>query len=442
MGGVREGAKKVEIPVAALCYGNCDKPGNVIYLALWRPFFAIFVETLSLFFSLVHSFQTKESIVQQKQTASGSESSDSLPRKRNPQKTPNAVLSNSSERDTDDTVRTSLFISPKKTHDENQVMQKSSPKKQAVGEGNSANVSKVRENRATKSIRKSDLIQRCSVRELQPQEHEMTSEDELQIHVSGEGKNSKSSTSVVEEGQNFEKRKNNAKPCTDSECEVVEQTASTIPSPPKRVLRSHKSKLANIEVDSTGDSNTDVGSGGSQVERQTRISQRQTVSRGNIIKTSDSESKLSSCDERSGNAGESGKVRKATTKRRNLVKRLVHKRINELTKETSSQSSEEDSDGASSLQSKKVQVHPRSAKAAQKNVEDQITVGNDLRVETASSKRKAKTGSDSERALSRTQALKVFKQPTNKKNKKRQDEMSDEVPWTDDEIKTLNEYVL
>lgn len=378
--------------------------------------------------------------MQQKQTASGSESSDSLPRKRNPKKTASAVLSNSSERDTDETAKT-LFFSPKRSLDNNQIMEKSSSKKQAVSEGNNANVSKVRENGTTKSIRKSDLIQRCSVRELQPQEHEMTSEGELQICVSGEGKNT-STNSVVEEGQNHDKRKTNAKPCTDSECEVVEQAASTILSPPKRVLRSHKSKLTNTEVDSTVDSNTDVGSGDSHFDRQTKNSQRQTASRGNIIKISDSENKLSSCDERSDNAGDSGKVHKTTTKRRNLVKRLVHKRIDELAKETSSQSSEEDSDEPSSLQSKKGRVRPRSAKAAQENVQDQITVGNDLRVESASSKRKAKTGSDSERALSRKQALKVFKQPANKKNEKRQDEMSDEVPWTDEEIKKLNEYVL
>ena len=374
--------------------------------------------------------------MQQKQSTSGSESSDSLQRKRNLKKTPIAVLSNSS----DETAKALLF-SPKKSPDNDQIMQKSSPKKQAVSEGNSANVSKIRENRTTKSIRKSALIQRCRVRELQPQEHEMTSDDELQIHVSGEGKNT-SAKSVVKEGQNHEKRKTNAKPCTDSECDVVEQAASTIPSPPRRVLRSRKSKLGNTEVDSTVDSNTDVGSGDSHLDRQTKNSQRQTVSRGNIIKTSDSEAKLSSCDERSDNSGDSEKVHKVTTKGRNLVKRLVHKRINELAKETSSQSSEEDSDGTSSLQSKKGQVHPRSAKAARKNVEDQITVGNDFRVETAPYKRKAKTGSDSERASSRTQVLKVFKQPANKRNKKRQDEMSDEVPWTDEEIKKLNEYVL
>lgn len=379
--------------------------------------------------------------MQQKKTVSGSESSDSLPRKRKPKKTSNATLSNSSERDTDESTRASLFFSPKKTPDENQIMQKSSPKKQAVSEGNGANMNKVKENRTTNSIRKSDLMQRCSVREIQPQEHEMTSEDELQIHVSVEGKN-KSANSVVEEGQNLDKRKFYSKPCTDSESEVVEQTASTIPSPPKRVLRSRRSKRSNTEVDSTVDSNTDFESGDSQVDRRRENSQRQTVPRGNIIKTSDSEAKLSSCDEKSDNAGDSGKVTKATTKRRNLVKRLVHKRINELTKETSSQSSEEDSDGTSSLQSKKGQVHPRSAKAAQKNVEDQITVENNFRVEPGSSNRKAKTGSDSERASSRMQALKVFKQPANKKNKKRQDEMSDEVPWTDEEIKKLNEYVL
>ena len=379
--------------------------------------------------------------MQKKQTASGNESSDSLPRKRKPKKSSKAILSNSSERDTDETVRTSLFFSPKKTSEKDQIMQKSSPTKQAASGGKSANMSKVTENRTTKSTRKSDLIQRSSVTELQLQEHEMTSEDELQICISGERKD-KSTNSVVEEGQNLKKRKNNVKPCTDSECKVVEQTASTIPSPPKRVLRSRRSKFSNTEVDSTVDSNTDVESEDSQVDRQTKNSQRQTASRGNIIKTSDSEAKLSSCDERSDNAGDPGKVSKATTKRRNLGKRLVHKRINELTKKTSSQSSEEDSDGTSSLQSKKGQVHPRSAKAALKNVEDQFTVENDFRVETGSSKRKAKTGSDSERASSRTQALKVFKQPANKKNKKKQDEISDEVPWTDEEIKKLNEYVL
>ena len=396
------------------------------HLALWKPFLIIFIENLCLLLFFTIFFQSNRSLVQQKQTASGSESSDSLPRKRKPKKAPNATLSNSSERDTDESARTPLFFSPKKTLDKNQIMQESSPKKQPVSEENGANMSK---NRTTKSIRKSDLIQRQNVRELRPQEPEMTSEDELQIPVSVEREN-KSPNSGVEEGQNLEKRKNNGKACTDSDCEVIERTAETIPSPPKRVLRS------------TVDSNTDVEYGDSQVGRQAKNSQRQTVSRRNIIKTSDSEAKSSSCDERSDNTGDSGKVPKATTKRRNLVKRLVHKRINELTKATSSQSSEEDSDGTSNLQLKKGQVHPRSAKAAQKNAEDQITSENDIRIETGSSKKKAKTGSDSERASSKRQALKVFKQTANKNSKRRQDEVSDEAPWTDEEINKLNEYVL
>lgn len=380
--------------------------------------------------------------MQQKKTASSSESSDSLPRKRKPKKTPNTTLSNSSERDTDEGVRKPLFFSPKKTPDKNQILQKSSPKKQPVSEGNGGDMSKIRQNQTTKSTRKSDSIQRRSVRKLQPQENEVTSEDELQIHVSVEEKN-KSTNSVVEEDQNLVKRKNYAKPCTDSEIEVVEQTASKIPSPPKRVLRSRKSKPSNTRVVSTVDSNTDVDSGDSQVNRQlAKNSQRQTASRRNIIKASDSEAKFSSFDERSDNAGDSGNMPKATTKRRNLEKRLVHKRINELTKETSSQSSEEDSDGTSNMQSKKGQVHPRSAKAAKKTAEDQTSSENDRRVETGSSKRKAKAGSDSERASGKKQALKVFKQTANKNNKKRKDVTSDEAPWTDEEIKKLNEYAL
>ena len=359
-----------------------------------------------------------------KTTVSGSESSDSLPTRRKPKKAANATLNNSPERDTDKSVRMPLIFSPKKTPGTSQIMAKSSPKKQPVNEGNSANMSKGRTNRKT------DLIQRRNARDLQPQEHEITSEDELQIHVSAEKEN-KSTPSDVEEGQNLEKRKNNGKPCTESECEVVEQTALTILSPPpKRVLRS------------TVESKTDVESGDSQVDRQAKKSQRQTASRSKIIKTSDSESKLSSCDDRSDNAGVSGKVSKATNKRRNLTKRFVHKRVNELTKETSSQSSEEDSDGTSNKQLKKGQVHPKSAKAAQKNAEDQITSENDMGVESVSYKKKAKAGSDSERASSKSQALKVFKQTANKNSKKRKDEMSDEAPWTDEEINKLNEYVL
>lgn len=358
-----------------------------------------------------------------KKTVSDSESSDSLPTRRKPKKAANAALStcSSPERDTDKSVRMPLIFSPKKTPGTSQIMPKGSPKKQPVNEGKSV---KVRANRKT------DLIQRHNARDLRPREHEITSEDELQTHVNAEKEN-KSAPSGVEEGQNLEKRRNNGKALTESECEIVEQTALTILSPPpKRVLRS------------TVESKPVVESGDSQVDRQAKKSQRRTASRSKIIKTSDSESKLSSCGDRSDNTGDSGKVSKATNKRRNLAKRFVHKRVNELTKETSSQSSEEDSDGTSNRQLKKGQVHPKSAKAAQKNAEDQITSENDMGVETVSYKKKVKAGSDSERASSKSQALKVFKQTANKNSKKRKDEMSDEAPWTDEEINKLNEYVL
>lgn len=408
-----------------------------------------------MFVFLFHfGLQSKESSpLKQRKALSGSESSDSFQRKRKEKTKPSTTLStrmksseSSSERDTDESVRKPLFLSPKKIANKNQSVQKSSPKKQPVHEGKGAGMSTVQGNSVSKSARNSELAQRRSVRQLPPQDQEVASEDELPTHVNFEEK-SISTHSVGKKSESRTRRKNNAKPSTDSESEAVEQTASKIPSPPKRVLRSRKIKTGNTKPVSTVVSNTDkssdVDSEDSQADRRAPNSYRQTRSRRNIDKASDSEARLSSCDERLNNAGDSGKVPKAAAKKKNLEKRLIHKRINELTKETSTQSSEEDSDGISNKQSKKKQVHPRSSKAAMENTEAQTASESESKVESGSSKRKAKTESDSERASAKKQALKVFKQTANKNSKKRKDVMpSDELPWTEEEIQKLNEYVL
>lgn len=329
----------------------------------------------------------------------------------------------SSERDTDESVRKPLFLSPKKIPNKNQ-----SPKRQPVSEEKGAGMKK--------SAANNDLTQRHSGGKVPPQDQEVTSEDELPRHVNLEEK-SISTHSVVKENRSRTRGKNYAKPSTDSESEVVEQTASKIQSPPKRVLRSRKVKTSNTKLVSS-----DIDSEDSQADRPALNSHRQTQTRRNISKASDSEARLSSCDERLDNAGDSGKVTRAAAKKRNLEKRLAHKRINELTKQTSAQSSEEDCDGISNSRSKKKQVHPRSSKAAKENSEAQTASESERKVEAGSSKRKAKTESDSERASAKKQALKVFKQTANKNSKKKKDVMPDEVPWTDEEIQKLNEYVL
>ena len=390
------------------------------------------------FVSLFNFLQSKESSpLKQRKTPSGSESSASIPRKRKQKSTSSAKPSNgkvpsdsSSERDTDESVRKPLFLSPKKIPNKNQ-----SPKRQSVSEEKGAGI-QGGGSRVKKCAGNNDLTQRRSGRKLPPQDHEVTSEDELPRHVNLEEK-SISTHSVVKENQSRTRGKNYAKPSTDSESEVVEQTASKIQSPPKRVLRSRKVKTSNAKLVSS-----DIDSEDSQADRPALNSQRQSQTRRNISKASDSEARLSSCDERLDNAGDSGKVTRAAAKKRNLEKRLTHKRIDELTIQTSTQSSEEDSDGISNSRSKKKQVHPRSSKAAKENSEAQTASESERKVEAGSSKRKAKTESDSERASAKKQALKVFKQTANKNSKKKTDVMPDEAPWTDEEIQKLNEYVL
>lgn len=383
----------------------------------------------------------------QKKATSGSESSDSFPKKQREKTKPSTKASNridsndsSSERDTDESVRKPLFVSPKKIPNKNASSQKSSPKAQAACEENRASVNKGQGNSVTKSARNNDLTQGLSARECLSHDQWVPSEDELPAQVNVE-KEITSAHSLAEENRSRTRRKNYEKPCTDSESEV-EQTAPKIPSPPKRVLRSRSTK-AMSRVGSDTDKLSELDSEDSQADRQPLNSHRQTRSRRGMNAASDNESRLSSCDEKLSNAGDSGKAPKAAaSKKKNLEKRAVHKRINELAKETSTQSSDDDSDGTSNKQSKKKQVHPRSSKAAKENTEAQSASENEKKVGKGSSKRKPKAESDSERASAKKQALKVFKQTANKNSKKRKDEMSDEAHWTEEEIQKLNKYVL
>lgn len=354
----------------------------------------------------------------------------------------------SSEKDNDKSVKKLLFFSPKKTPNNNQSLQERNQKKPSVNEGRGAGKIEIEGNIVTKSVENNDSIQQSrgmSKLPLQEIEEEETSHDDLPTQVGFQKKNTSTLSVVAENSPNRKKRKNYAKPYTDSESEVVEQTASKIPSPPKRILRSRKGKASDknpvSRVSSNADKLSDVDSEDSQADRHAKNNVRQNVSKRYINKTSDSDTRVSSYDERSDNTGDSAKVPKpkATAKRRNLEKRLVYKRVNELAKEASSQSSESDTGGTSLKRSKQEQAHPRSSKAAKANAESQTALESNRRVD--SSKRKGKTDSDSEKASGKKQALKVSKQTASKDGKKKKDVMSDEAPWKDEEIQKLNEYV-
>lgn len=392
--------------------------------------------------------QSEESSpLKQKKATSGSESSDSFPKKQREETKPSTRASNridsndsSSERDTDESVRKPLFVSPKKIANKNASLQKSSQKTQAAREEKGAIMNKVQGNSVTKIARNKDLTQGLSVRKSPPHDQWVPSEDELPAQVNVDEEIT-SAHSLAEENRSRTRRKNYEQPRTDSESEV-EKTAPKIPSPPKRVLRSRGTKSVS-RVDSDTDKLSELDSEDSQADRQPLNSRRQTRSRRGMNAASDNETRLSSCDDRLNNAGDLGRVPKtATSKKKNLEKRAVHKRVNELAKETSTQSSDDDSDRTSNKQSKKKQVHPRSSKAAKENTEAQSASENERKVGKGSSKRKPKAESDSERASAKKQALKVFKQTANKNSKKRKDEMSDEAAWTEEEIQKLNKYVL
>ena len=134
------------------------------------------------------------------------------------------------------------------------------------------------------------------------------------------------------------------------------------------------------------------------------------------LKTSESESRVSSCEEQSDNSRRSGKGSKVPNKKRNAQKRPVHGRVQALVTEATTQSSEEDSDEMPRKPPRKSQTHSKLAKT-----------------NAVTQKNSGKKGPG------KTQAFKVSKNV--KDGKKQQNVLSDETPWEDEEIERLNEYV-
>ena len=376
---------------------------------------------------------------------SGSESSDALARRRKEKTAQNnrksSVCSSSTERDSDETIRGPLFYSPKKTTLKAQTLENNSPKKQPVNElrktRNSGN-----QGNSTASSAGSGLEQKENVSKLSFQEHEILSEDEVTVQVSPLKKGTSQLSVMGKNSPKNKKRKNYTKLQTESESESAEQTVPWVTSPVKRVLRSYRSKTNDLKSRSSKPYKfSDLDSEDLQPDILTKRSLKRNASKSNYSKTSESETILSSCDETSDNNGNTGKVRKTNSKKKNVEKRPVHNRVKELVRKTSTQSSEEDSDGASQKQSGKEPHHLRRAISPERNVETRNTSNHDRTVETGS-KRKGKTQSDIEQVSSKQQALKLSRQTANKDSKRKQDVLSDEAPWADEEIKKLNEYVM
>lgn len=304
--------------------------------------------------------------------------------------------SSSSEKDNDTSLKKKLFFSPKKSPNKNQSLQ---------GRSNKEDENRIQEENAQKINVRSDVVQRfSSSKTTEPPASKVDLPNNERILRKRAAKNN----------QNNEKIAN---PYTDSECEVVEKLpAPKIPSPPKRVLRSRNKKsnsVKNVEMISDVDS-----------EDGTKNSVKQTVA--------------SSCDDGSDSTVCSGKGSKPGGRKRKVEKRVVHKRVSALVRETSTQSSEEDSEGAYHKPSKKQQPQQKASKVIKTNAETQMDLGNDERAAAGSLQRKEKTQL-SNRASGKKQASKVSKQTGNRDGSRRQNEMSDDTPWSEDEIQRLNE---
>jgi len=313
--------------------------------------------------------------------------------------------SSSSEKDNDTSLKKKLFFSPKKSPNKNQSSQGRSNKAELVSEEKRADENRIQEENAQKINVRSDVVQRfSSSKTTEPPASKVDLPNNERILRKRAAKNN----------QNNEK---SANPYTDSESEVVEKLpAPKIPSPPKRVLRSRNKKsnsVKNVEMISDVDS-----------EDGTKNSVKQTVA--------------SSCDDGSDSTVCSGKGSKPGGRKRKVEKRVVHKRVSALVRETSTQSSEEDSDGAYHKPSKKQQPQQKASKVIKTNAETQLDSGNDQRAAAGSLLRKEKTEL-SNRASGKKQASKVSKQTGNRVGSRRQNEMSDDTPWSEDEIQRLND---
>ena len=320
--------------------------------------------------------------------------------------------SSSSQKDSDENLKKKLFSSPKKAPNKRQSIQGVSKIDQLDKEEQRADKRKINQNSAQKSKVTGDVVQRPSLRN--KPEHVATEEE-----ISDNDKSLRKKITVLsvaeENSQDQGKRTTNA--YTDSENDAVEQLpAPKIPSPPKRVLRGRPKKSNNVK---TIQKISDVDSEDGAKKTQASVSY----------------------DGDSDSTAYSGKGSKAKGRKRNLDKRLVHKRVRALvTETTSTQSSEEDSDETYQKPTRK-QTRPKASKVVKLITEAQQDSGNDRRAKAGSLKGKEKTEDVSNRASGKNQASKVSKQTGNKHSNGKQNEMSDETPWSDEEIQRLNGYV-
>ena len=320
--------------------------------------------------------------------------------------------SSSSEKDSDEDLKKKLFSSPKKSPNKKQSVQGVSKTDQLDKEEQRADKRKINQNSAQKSKVTGDVVQRRSLRN--KPEHVATEEE-----ISDNDKSLRKKITVlsVAEKTSQEKEKRTTNANTDSENDAVEQLpAPKIPSPSKRVLRARGNKSSNVK---TIQKISDVDSEDGAKKTQASVS----------------------CDGDSDSTAYSEIGSKAKGRKRNQDKRLVHKRVRTLVKETTStQSSEEDSDETYHKPSRK-QTRPKASKVVKLNTEAQQDSGNDKRTKTGSFKGKEKTEDVNNRASGKNQASKVSKQTGNKHSNGKQNETSGETPWSDEEIQRLNEYV-
>lgn len=315
-----------------------------------------------------------------------------------------------SEKDIVQNLKKKLFYSPKKSPNKNhQNLQGEGQKKLLDSEDKRSDKSRIQGGTPKKSDEKSDSVQRGSSKKASKSP---ASGDDLPNNDCIPKKNSSVHLVTEENSQNINKRSKSVPPRTDSESEGVEHVpAPKIPSPPKRILRSRSIKSNNVKSVETSDADS---------EDSTRTSVKQKMAKRNIDKTSESEIKASSLGEQS-----DSKCSKAAGKKKNTERSAVHKRVKALVDETSTQSSEDDSDVMHRKPSKKQEARPNMAKT---NTITQKDSGNG---------RKAVPGSL--RASNKTHVSKASKQAANKDAKRQQNELSDEVPWEDEEIERLNE---
>ena len=307
----------------------------------------------------------------------------------------------SSEGDVVQNLKKKLFYSPKKSPGKSQNLEVRSDAEEMNDEDKSSDQSRVLGGGQKK---KTESVGRGSPRKIA---ETAVNKSHLPNNASTSKKNTSAAAVLAEDTQSNQKRKH---PATDrvnfEERNVEQSTDPQIPSPPKRVLRSHGKKSNNFKNVEMSDADSEDGT-------MTRGKMKRATAN---LKTSESEFRVSSCEEQSDNSRRSGKGSKVRNKKRNAQKRPVHGRVQALVTEATTQSSEEDSDEMPRKPPRKSQTHSKLAKT-----------------NAVTQKNSGKKGSG------KTQASKVSKNV--KDGNKQQNVLSDETPWEDEEIERLNEYV-